>query len=941
MRGGPESLGATCDGLIDAITEFWMFSRFTGSTGRALATGAAFTLAGAMITTTGSVASAEDPADKTLQSVQVEVDRDGTIRAIDGQVISTDGDVEDSETKDYAYNPAETAAGLPVRLVTSYRTDDGAGTDLSDLEGYTGKVRVDLTVENLTVHPEQLTYDVAGVQRTTPALVGAPLTVIASADLPGAKADEVVTGTKAAVPTNGVLSQTKGGDLQVQWATILAPPQLAATAHLTLVMNAKDFEPPTFDVSVQPGLVTDPSVGALIDQAFNPAASDEMKLQANTVELIGEVNSVLSQASSTITDVRRNLDSTTDTLGNQTAADLRAATASVASSLQSVGGALDSLDSQLSSALNGTRTETLTQLQQTVQMLQGMLGDTSAPIPTAGVRGSGCNVQVSAPKEAGTFYASLLQVVGQLNGFANATDQCKVTIQQSLKTQLGPAEPTDQLCTGALAESVTCSLWSSKTNFSELADQVRGQADATIAALDLSSYQELNDQLNQMTNMIYQITHERDENDTVGTVEQLEDRSPNIADAKRLMNDVAAAARRVHQSALGVRNQLAQLQQQNADMQSTVDDLAGRLCAIADPDPLTAEPTTINGEIVEDLRRSLVTTRCPDANGNTLPNLANRSLTQQLEAHQATVTDIDGAGLQHILDETDVRRLPGGDFDTNTEIGRTLAALSDAVDPDTQPGEESFAQLLAKLRVQVDFLDEVRDDMSKKLIELRADQATIEQGVRDTFDQAANDVEGTLNGSIEPEIRKVAAVSKTAQDNLGRMFTDSATGMRRAGQGVVRNGRELVNGQRNQVERNYTDSKTAIDKSVADGLKSISSSVNSSGRDMEAATSLLSADLKRVLVDLGTGQVDGGGLLGAMATSASTAGTADYQLALATGKANSYANVRGADMDGLLLRQKQAETALGLLATLKPFELDLPAGSQHQTVYTFTIGEEK
>ena len=82
---------------------------------------------------------------------------------------------------------------------------------------------------------------------------------------------------------------------------------------------------------------------------------------------------------------------------------------------------------------------------------------------------------------------------------------------------------------------------------------------------------------------------------------------------------------------------------------------------------------------------------------------------------------------------------------------------------------------------------------------------------------------------------------------------------------------------------------------------------------MEAATTLLTADLRKVLLDLGDRRVGGGGLLGAMATNAATARTADFQLALAGDKATSYANVRSRDIDGLMLRQAQTDAAMQML----------------------------
>ena len=110
---------------------------------------------------------------------------------------------------------------------------------------------------------------------------------------------------------------------------------------------------------------------------------------------------------------------------------------------------------------------------------------------------------------------------------------------------------------------------------------------------------------------------------------------------------------------------------------------------------------------------------------------------------------------------------------------------------------------------------------------------------------------------------------------------------------------------------------------------------------MEAAGALLTQDLNRVLLDLGDRTVNGSGLLGAMTTGAATARSADYQLALATDTTTSYANVRSADIGGLLLRQAQSDASLQMAAALPAFGIDLPTGTEHRTVYTFHIGSAK
>ena len=225
-------------------------------------------------------------------------------------------------------------------------------------------------------------------------MVGAPLTVVASAAMPGVDPATVVTPESDSEDptgaTNGVLSKASDQSAQVQWATILAPPQLSSTATLRLVLDAKDFAVPTIDIGVQPGLVTDPSVGALVDAAFNPKNSDELKLVSRTIEVVGDVNEVLGRASTQITKVRKTLDSTSKTLGATTVTALQSDTKQIDASLKQSDKNLNALDKSLQSSLKSTSSSTLEQLSSSVGQIDALLGDTSAKAPSVDVKGAGC-----------------------------------------------------------------------------------------------------------------------------------------------------------------------------------------------------------------------------------------------------------------------------------------------------------------------------------------------------------------------------------------------------------------------------------------------------------------------------------------------------------------------------------------------------------------------
>ncbi|HAQ9640160.1 TPA: hypothetical protein IYE67_003092, partial [Enterococcus faecium] len=115
-----------------------------------------------VVTGCTSAAPAVATPTRVLQTVETSLSSDGSITAVDSTAISVDDSTGTSTSATTVHTPSDVADDLPIRVTTSYRTSDGSGSDLADLEGHDGRVEIDLTVENLTVAPQQLTYDAAG-----------------------------------------------------------------------------------------------------------------------------------------------------------------------------------------------------------------------------------------------------------------------------------------------------------------------------------------------------------------------------------------------------------------------------------------------------------------------------------------------------------------------------------------------------------------------------------------------------------------------------------------------------------------------------------------------------------------------------------------------------------------------------------------------------------
>ena len=450
--------------------------------GRAL--GAVLVALGLIATTSCSrpaePVSVENPV-RLLQSVRVGLSPAAGVETIEGTTISVSA-AGNSSAKNTTFDAAQVVGELPVRVSLQYRAGQKSGSDLSELQGHSGPVEIDLTLENLTVKPRLIEYDAAGQTRSDAALVGAPLTIAASTKLTGVRAGDVTPGSAdGGTGTNGVLSRTEDGATVVQWATVLAPPRSGASTTLRLVADVQDFQVPAFDVAIQPGLNTDLSTDGVLAGAFSSGPGSEMELQRRTISLVSDVNAVLAKAGSTITEVRRNLQVTSQTLGAKTAGELRDNSTALAATMVDLKEQLKTLGADLETATTTTQSTTAAQLKQTVSAVDAMLGDTSAVPPAAPIDGEGCTADVPKSAKAATVYSSVLTMASQLDAYAKVSTGCRDIVAGAIRATMGPEEPTAEEC--AAQGSMTCSLYGSAVTVTGALLGLVQKGDALVADL--------------------------------------------------------------------------------------------------------------------------------------------------------------------------------------------------------------------------------------------------------------------------------------------------------------------------------------------------------------------------------------------------------------------------------------------------------------------------
>lgn len=872
-----------------------------------------------------------DPS-RVLQTVDTHLTADGSITSISDTAISVGSDRSSSATTDH--DPARAAGDLPLRITTQYSTKKKTGTDLADLAGYSGRVQIDVTVENLTVRSKDLTYDVAGSSRTTPALVGAPFSIAASTVLAGTGGYRIVTDSADAggAATDGVVSTNADGDAVVQWGRLLAPPTSGASSTLHLVADVKDFSAPSFDIAAQPGISTDLSTSGVMNAAFGSGTDSELALQRRTIDLVAQVNEVLARAGGTITEVRSNLETTSKTLGVSTAERLEESSTQLAGTMRALSGELGSLNDDLGATVTTTRSTVLQQLQQTTTSLDGLLGDTSATAPAPTLDGAGCAATPQAGATGSSVYGNLLRVSSQLTGYADASESCKQQVSAQLTAAVGPATPDATTCAAQEARgSLTCALWDSSSAVS-----------ASLVGL-VAEGQQLADQLNPgLANEA--IDRSKDVDAQLASIGQVldglqSDGSGQVAASVQSLQDKVGTSTG---DVAGVRDALATVNRQasaarallgnagdgllSTSMQAQNSDVANQICALAAAGKL-------DDATAAELRGYLTATTC-DGNATSLrpgglfSTPMDQRLTDQAARWDAVVAATDPNAADGVGGELATLSKDLGAVDTAVGAVRQAIRNDDgSVDGAAQRLRALLGNATASSAVVGDRLTKVRDQ-----------QSTLQDAVRDAFGKASDESSKDVTAIVDQQVRQLSDTAGESRDAVVRAFDSSIAGLRSTADDVTSGSKGTIDQQKGKLEQENSALASSVDSQTASSLQRIQTSTSASTRDVEGASTLLTGDLNRVMLDLGDRKVNGSGILGAMATSAAKSESADYQLALASQNAAGYANVRAEDVASILLQQEQFRASLAAATSLPAFRTHVPSSATATTLYTFEIG---
>ena len=943
--------------------------------------------------TGGTQARAEEA--RSLESIDIAVSPSGAVTAVSGTTVSVSPDGRRAAAGTRTYAPRDVAKDLPVRVRTAYRTADGAGTDLSEIAGYTGRVTVDVFVENLTVKPQSLTYDVAGISRTRTALVGAPLTLSAAVSL-DADPDSVITASSDAQGvTNGVLSRTGDGKSQVQWAALLAPPQLGATADLRLVVDAVDFKVPEFGLSVQTGLITDPSVQGLMDAAFRTDTGSQLALTTSTIEALSQVNESLAKAHAIVDRVSTTLTGNAGTIGTQTLADLTSSSQSLSSSMQSIGTDLSGLTQTLTQTLTSTQSSATSQLLQVVNTASAIMGDTSEPAQVPSLESLGCQAQPGAgptaqalvgsqaPTPAGAagpgdaagaagpaaaqadsgngVYGSVNRVSGLLQAYAQANDDCKAAVQAQLSEALGDAD-TSTCAQGSV--SATCSLAAAQQQVNAAVASLGEQANAVTAALQPETRADV---LTSSTALGEKVTGVETALNRLAPSEGGEgtgDLSTETEALNQAVNALTPGVDALVSTLDGIHSSATAAQANNTTARGQIADAARDLC--------TEIASAKDPALLQQARARLTSTPCPGAGGGAADKPADDKPADGAADNKPADDKPDGGGaaddkpadkpddgssadaalsaqstsLEQIVTASDTTT-PGGATKKDVDAVRTavadVVAARDAIvlavdgAPD-DPSKPSLSGSLKDLRTAVTDLRSGYDALSASVDKLDRDQTAAAAGVRTAFDKTAKETTDAVSTTVGTQIRLIGAQAGTSRAAVGASFDAATSGMRASADGITSDSARTIQEQTAQIQDQAAGSSAALSSQVEGSLTSMTQGLTGSVVDIEAARSLLTSDLDRVLLDIGSPDGSGTGLVGIMYSSAALTGSAGYQVAAANQAVAAHGAVRAQDMEGILLQQAQVKASLQAQSRVNGLAAPRPAAEQRTVVYSLRVG---
>lgn len=942
-------------------------------------------------------------ATNVLQNVNIQMGRDGDVSSIESTNIYVNDKDRTSSTSNVQFKPKDVVNDLPVRVSLQYSSERGSGTNLNDLNGYSGEITIKVTVENLTVKTQDVTYDASGTSRTSPAPVGTPFSIAASTVLSGSPTQVITTPDAADSSTNGVVSTNDEGKAVVQWGAISAPPVTGSSSSFVLKVKAKDFSAPTFNISVQPGFASDLSGAGIITNGFTSQDASQVALLQRTIDTVNDVNSTLNSASSQVAQVRQNLDDTSATFGKDVAEHLKTQNESLTKTMQGLQANIESLQKDLSEASRTNNSQLISQLERTVAALHTMLGDTTAR-PNVSVSHSDgrCVVHREEDASSRSVYGNLVQLSAVLNAYAEASSDCQQDLTASIREIVGPEHPTAETCSSN--GSVTCALFGASVTVQSSLIALVATGEKIVDHLQPEYLKGANTNYSALKRQMDEIVQQMEKDPSSLDADAVRALREKVSAARQGVNQMKETSSRLIESIKNVHSRAASaradLVEGSGSMSAQNKELAEQLCALS-----TERGGSLSAEQVEHLRGYLTASSCggaaspsaapsseapseapspaPSESASVAPseepskNEAPSAEPTATEGNTRVIT-VENANRRTITPNTSATRTPmeqriaaavaawdevlaatsmddpkeGLARDAKNlndavnavdgalgEVEKTLNDAANAQNQDAEKKEEPTEEAKVSLRDRIHSASDAVNALGKNLEDMTNMQADLSSAIKEAFKDSANETRDTLTGMINEEIRKVSSNGSSAASTAQEAFAASIAGITDTANTVVQVAGDSIEVQHKDMNDRIEGLRQSLDSVTERSLVALSTRAENATRDLAGASVQLNNDLSKLMLDLGDSNAEGAGLLGALKSNSAKAGAADYQLALAMQNAQGYTNLRSEDIAALQKRQAQFKASLQRLRSLPTFHLSNAGSAEVKTVYTFQIGD--
>ena len=931
-------------------------------------------------------------ATNVLQNVNIQMGRDGEVSSIESTNIYVNDKDRTSSSSNVQFKPKDVVNDLPVRVSLQYSSERGSGTNLNDLNGYSGEITIKVTVENLTVKTEDVTYDASGTSRTSPAPVGTPFSIAASTVLSGSPTQVITTPDAADSSTNGVVSTNDEGKAVVQWGAISAPPVTASSSSFVLKVKAKDFSAPTFNISVQPGFASDLSGAGIITNGFTSQDASQVALLQRTIDTVNEVNTTLNSASSQVAQVRQSLDDTSATLGKDTAEHLKTQNESLTKTMQGLQANIESLQKDLSEASRTNNSQLISQLERTVAALHSMLGDTTAR-PNVSVSHSGgrCVVHREEGASSRSVYGNLVQLSAVLNAYAEASSDCQQDLTASIREIVGPEHPTAETCSSN--GSVTCALFGASVTVQSSLIALVATGEKIVDHLQPEYLKGANNNYSALKRQMDELVEQVEKDPSSLDADAVRSLSEKVSAARQSVNQMKETSSRLIESIKNVHSRAASARAELVDgsgsMSAQNKELAEQLCALS-----TERGGSLSAEQVEHLRGYLTASSCggaaspsaapsseapseapspaPSESASVAPSEAPSAEPTATEGNTRVIT-VENANERTYTSNTPAARTPmeqriaaaaaawdevlaATSMDDPKEgLARDAKDLNDAVNAvdgalgevektlndaaNAEKKEEPTEEAKVSLRDRIHSASDAVNALGKNLEDMTNMQADLSTAIKEAFKESADETRESLTSMISEEIRKVSSDGSSSASAAKEAFSASIAGITDTANTVVQVAGESIEVQHKDMNDRIEGLRQSLDSVTERSLVALSTRAENATRDLAGASVQLNNDLSKLMLDLGDSNAEGAGLLGALKSNSAKAGAADYQLALAMQNAQGYTNLRSEDIAALQKRQAQFKASLQRLRSLPTFHLSNAGSAEVKTVYTFQIGD--